>query len=230
MPRSNRTGSSSFLEKGAEGSRKAARTQLNHIVGYSEMLKQDAIEDGREDLAAVFATIRESAQALKEPLLARLAEGRLSAGEGVPIKADSGAGILDHEIYGILYALIGLIQDVKGKAAAGGNKDLALDAERLLEAGNAILELMASEEDAPAGAADDAGGAAPPRPAPASPRSSSRPRLAPGGSSSSTTTSSTASSSLGTSSARATRSGPRPTAWPPSSSCDRSPSTSPSST
>ncbi len=141
------------MEKGGEAARRSARTQLNHIVGYGEILRQDAIENGHEDLAAIFATIKESAQALKEPLLARLDE-----------RGSAGPEALDHQIYGIIYALVALVQEVKGKASAGGDRDLVLDADRLLQAGNAILELMAAEDDAPAGAAEEEGDAGSPRP------------------------------------------------------------------
>ena len=141
------------MEKDGEAARRSARTQLNHIVGYGEMLRQDAIENGHEDLASIFATIKESAQALKEPLLARLDE-----------RGSAGPEALDHQIYGIIYALVALVQEVKGKASVGGDRDLVLDADRLLQAGNAILELMAAEDDAPAGAAEEEGDAASPRP------------------------------------------------------------------
>jgi sigma-B regulation protein RsbU (phosphoserine phosphatase) len=147
MPRSNKPGSPALVEKGGEAMRQAARTQLNHLVGYGEMLRQDAIEAGRADLASIFSTICESAQALKEPLMARLA-----GSEG-----GSRPETLDHEIYGILYALIAFIHDAKGKATSGGNRDIAVEADRLLEAGNSVLELMASEDDGPAGAAEEEG-------------------------------------------------------------------------
>jgi phosphoserine phosphatase RsbU/P len=148
MPRNNRPISRAL----AQSIDSAARTQLNHIVGYGEVLRQDAVDAGRADLASLFATIVESAQTLKGPLLARLGEGALEA------KSEN----LDHEIYGILYALVGLIQDVKGKAASGGNKEIAEESDHLLEAGNAILELMAAEGDEGSGASEGEPG--PPRP------------------------------------------------------------------
>ena len=79
-------------------------------------------------------------------------------------RGSAGPEALDHQIYGIIYALVALVQEVKGKASAGGDRDLVLDADRLLQAGNAILELMAAEDDAPAGAAEEEGDAASPRP------------------------------------------------------------------
>jgi sigma-B regulation protein RsbU (phosphoserine phosphatase) len=145
MPRSNRPLDPSLAEKGGEATRRAARTQINHIVGYAEILRQDSLEAGREDLASTFATIGETARQLKGPLVARI--GSLAEESPAP---------LDHEIYGILYALVALIQDAKRKAASGGEKDLDLDAEWLLEASNAIIELMAAE-DPESGAAEEGG-------------------------------------------------------------------------
>jgi sigma-B regulation protein RsbU (phosphoserine phosphatase) len=142
MPRSSKDDPSAT----APPSGAVARTQLNHIVGYSVILKQDALEAGREDLAELFSTIAESALALKSPLSARLEEAPGGAPRG---------DILDHEIYGILYALIALVQNVKGKASSSGRKELSAEAERLLEAANAILELMAAAEDSPSGAVDE---------------------------------------------------------------------------
>jgi phosphoserine phosphatase RsbU/P len=133
MPKRASPDPSSLEARGA--AQRAARTQLNHIVGYAEMLRQDALEDGREDLASLFTTIGETALALKGPLLVRMESQ----------KSDPSAERLDHEIYGILYALVALIQDAKGRASSGSDKSLGHVADKLLEAGNAILELMAAE-------------------------------------------------------------------------------------
>ncbi len=144
MPKSSRLEGGAAPQASSEAA--AARTQLNHIVGYSGILREDAEELGREDLAELFATIADSAKALEEPLAARL-----DSTAGGP----RGGETLDHEIYGILYALVALVQNVKGKAVSSGYKDLSAETERLLEAGNAILELMAAKEDSPAGAVDE---------------------------------------------------------------------------
>jgi phosphoserine phosphatase RsbU/P len=120
------------------------------------MLGRDALEAGREDLASFLETIGEFAKALKAPLLARIGARAAAEDDEVEeeadtaieaIAADTADETLDHQIYGILYALIALVQDVKGKAQSGGLKGLAEDADRLLDAGNEILELMASADD-----------------------------------------------------------------------------------
>jgi phosphoserine phosphatase RsbU/P len=116
----------------AQSKASLARTQLNHIIGHCGILGQDAIDAGAEELAALFETIAESAASLIQPLGSRFSGSR---GE-----------TLDHEIYGILYAFVALVQDVKGKASSKGLKHLATEADRLLDLGNAVLELMAAQE------------------------------------------------------------------------------------
>ena len=143
MPRRTKS-ESSFLDSKAAAQR-AARTQLNHILGYAEMLRLDALEDGHEELASLFVTIGETAGALRVPLADRL--------EGRPGGASQ--EILDHEIYGILYALVALIQDARGRATAEGDRNLGHVADKLLEAGNSILELLAAASGPSPGAEPD---------------------------------------------------------------------------
>jgi sigma-B regulation protein RsbU (phosphoserine phosphatase) len=152
MPKSSKPDSPTIAPPGGA----IARTELNHIVGYSGILRQDALDAGLEDLAELFSAIAESALELKGPLSARL-------GGAAPPKEGRDAEALDREIYGILYALVAQVQSAKGKASAGGHRDLAAETERLLEAGNAILELMAAMSDAGEGAADEEFAAAAPR-------------------------------------------------------------------
>jgi phosphoserine phosphatase RsbU/P len=119
-----------------------ARTELNHVIGYSGILGEDALDAGREDLAELYAAIAESAAWLKGPLSARLAE-----------EGDDAS--LDREIYGILYDLVARMQSAKGKASAQGYKIIAAETDRLLDACNAILELMAAMNDSASGAAEE---------------------------------------------------------------------------
>jgi phosphoserine phosphatase RsbU/P len=135
MPKSNNTDSAGMVPENWA----IARTQLNHIVGYSGILEADALDLGNKELAEIFATIADTTLELKDPLLARL-EGRAPASP----EDRRAAEVADREIYGILYALIARVQSAKGKAAARGYKNLAAETERLLDAGNAILELMAA--------------------------------------------------------------------------------------
>jgi sigma-B regulation protein RsbU (phosphoserine phosphatase) len=142
------------IDEAGVATQRAECTQLHHLAGYAEILKQDALEAGREDIASLFTTIGESALGLEGPLIARF-DGAVG---------ESGTERLDHEIYGILYAIIALIQEVKAKAASGSDKGLALDADKLLDAGNAILELMAADEGLNAGTESEEDGEKEPRP------------------------------------------------------------------
>jgi sigma-B regulation protein RsbU (phosphoserine phosphatase) len=118
----------------------SARTQVNHIIGYSGIFRQDAIEARREDVASIFSAIADSALALREPL-----DTLLGSEAGLPLRDID----LDHEIYGILYAIIALVQDVKVKAHAAGLNDLSTETDRLLDASNTILEIIAAEDEVP---------------------------------------------------------------------------------
>jgi sigma-B regulation protein RsbU (phosphoserine phosphatase) len=124
-----------------------ARTQINHIVGYSGILGEDALDADRGDMAKLYAAIADSAVELREPLLARL--------RGAEAEAGREAEALDREIYGILYDLIARVQSAKGEASAGGLKGLAAETERLLDQANAVLELMAALSDSAKGAAEE---------------------------------------------------------------------------
>jgi len=117
--------------------RHALRTRLNHIVGYSDILRQDAGDAGRKELAELFGAIGEAALSLRGPLLRLVAARPPSAGERETLAKD---------IYGVLYELIGMVQDAKGQADALGDAALAGDVGKVLEAANAILEALSETE------------------------------------------------------------------------------------
>jgi sigma-B regulation protein RsbU (phosphoserine phosphatase) len=154
MPKYDKGKTPSPIDCGEAATQRSACTQLHHLVGYSEMLRRDALAAGREDIASLFTTIGESARGLEAPLIARF-----GGGDG-----ESDGERIDREIYGILYSLIALIQEVKVKAASGGESDLSLDADKLLDAGNAILELMAADEGSNAAEEIEASYTGEPRP------------------------------------------------------------------
>jgi phosphoserine phosphatase RsbU/P len=126
-----------------------ARTHVNHIVGYSAILGEDALDAGREDLVVLYAAIADLAVELKGPLFARFGSG------GAPSGASAGSEALDRDIYGILYNLIARVQGAKDAAATQGYRDLASETARLLDAANGILELMAALSDSAKGAAEE---------------------------------------------------------------------------
>jgi sigma-B regulation protein RsbU (phosphoserine phosphatase) len=124
----------------------AVRTKLNHIVGYGDILRLDAEESGRKELAEDFSRIRDAALALREPLARRL------SGSGAAALEAAESERLDQLAYGILYELVARLQSVKGKAQGFGERDFAEDIEKMLEASNGILELLSIES---AGASED---------------------------------------------------------------------------
>jgi phosphoserine phosphatase RsbU/P len=132
----------SAMTGGGSDARHAARTLLNHILGYAEILRQDAAEAGRDDLGSLFEEVREAALALKGPLLAALGSGE----EGGAPPGAAGA-----EVYAALYRLIALMQDAKGKAAARGTGFPGSDAEKVLASANGILELLSPSSPEPEG-------------------------------------------------------------------------------
>ena len=132
----------------AAAARHDLRTRLNHIVGFGDILKVDAEEAGRPELAALFGSIRESALSLRDPLLSLMADD--------PPQGEARERI-EQSAYGALFNLVGTAQEAKGRAS--NEKGLSEDIGRILEAANAVLELLARpsageepERDAKAGA------------------------------------------------------------------------------
>jgi len=116
--------------------RHAVRTRLNHIVGYGDILRQDAEEGGRAALEDLFDRIRDSALSLRGPLDSRFAKSRT---------AEPDLEALDRDIYAILYQLIGLIQEAKRRAEDYDDHPLSRDIDKILEAANGLLELLEVE-------------------------------------------------------------------------------------
>jgi sigma-B regulation protein RsbU (phosphoserine phosphatase) len=117
--------------------RHAVRTRLNHIVGYGDILRQDAEEARRTGLEDLFHRIRDSALSLRVPLDARFASKTERAAENLEV--------IDREIFDILFRLIGLIQEAKRRAEKYEDHVLARDIDKILEAANGVLELVEVE-------------------------------------------------------------------------------------
>ncbi|MDA8425726.1 MAG: fused response regulator/phosphatase [Treponema sp.] len=129
--------SDAIVEEKLARARHAVRTRLNHIVGYGDLFRQDAEEAGLERLAELFGRIREAALSLRAPLDRRFSPREIPA-------ADISES-LDREIYDVLFALIGLIQETKRRAEPYDDTGLARDADKILEAANDLLELVEIE-------------------------------------------------------------------------------------
>ncbi|HUW40034.1 MAG TPA: SpoIIE family protein phosphatase [Rectinemataceae bacterium] len=136
--------SDASVEEKLARARHAVRTKLNHIVGYGDLFRQDAEEAGRESLAEIFGRIREAALSLRAPLDRRFAspDRRFAPPE---IQSAGSLESIDREIYDLLFALIGLIQEAKRRAERYDDLDLARDVDKILEAANGLLELVEIE-------------------------------------------------------------------------------------
>jgi len=134
-------------------------------VGYAELLRGDAEEGGRAELAGVFASIGASALALRDPLLGALGPEEAAEpgaeGGGSPPRIPEEWAASAREAYEVLYELVGLVQDAKGLAAGTGSPGLAKGVSRLSEAANAVLELVESLDAAAPGQGRAAGAAGP---------------------------------------------------------------------
>lgn len=114
------------------------RTLLNHIVGYADILLEDAAGRRESELEAAFKDLREKALSLREPLL----QFSAPPGEGAP--AAESREPLKRRIYGLLYDAIAQIQAAK---RACQSEDLSLyipDLQKILEASNRTAELFES--------------------------------------------------------------------------------------
>lgn len=114
------------------------RTLLNHIVGYADILLEDASGSGESELEAVFGDLRGKALALREPLLRFFA----NPGEGAPSERDREA--LKRQIYGFLYDAIAQIQAAKRACQSEDYSRYLADLQKILEASNRTAELFES--------------------------------------------------------------------------------------
>jgi sigma-B regulation protein RsbU (phosphoserine phosphatase) len=133
----------------------SVRTLLNHIVGYGDILQQEALDSSEEGLGAVYKSISVFALQLRDLALVYFCEA------GSEPEAERRAE-LERGIYGLLYDIIGLVQkakrDIDTHSASAGR--FLEDTARILEAANGIVELFESKlytgaDEAPA--QDEAG-------------------------------------------------------------------------
>ena len=112
------------------------RTLLNHIVGYADILLEDAAGRRESGLQAAFVELREKALSLREPLLHFFA----NPGEGSPAEEDRES--LKRRIYGLLYDAIAQIQAAKRACQSADLSVYLPDLQKILEAANGTAELF----------------------------------------------------------------------------------------
>lgn len=116
--------------------RHETRTLLNHIVGYSDILMEDAALRQDEDLKGIFGKIRDKALLLREPILQLFSErGENPVGQGARETAK-------RKTYGLLYDIITLVQTAKRSCSSEDRKAFLPDLQKILEAANATSELF----------------------------------------------------------------------------------------
>lgn len=112
------------------------RTLLNHIVGYADILLEDACTRKDAERQEIFQELREKALALREPLLqffANPGEGPVGTEDREPLK---------RRIYGLLYDAITQIQAAKRSCQSEDCAPYLPDLQKILEAANGTAELF----------------------------------------------------------------------------------------
>lgn len=118
--------------------RHSVRTLLNHIVGYADILRQEAEDLQAGDLVPVYTLIRASAQDLRSPALHYFHEPSIDSGRS----HDEEAHDLLRQVYGHLYDIIGQVQTAKRRLAGDTDGRFLPDTEKILEAANGVFGIF----------------------------------------------------------------------------------------
>jgi sigma-B regulation protein RsbU (phosphoserine phosphatase) len=114
--------------------RHAARTFLNHVAGYGEVLREEAVVAARADLAEGYGKIVREGGSLREFMLPCFRD----RDEGGPEVAERTE--LIRESFGLLYDIIAQVQSVK--AMIKGELRFAADTDIILDAANSLVGLL----------------------------------------------------------------------------------------
>jgi phosphoserine phosphatase RsbU/P len=112
------------------------RTLLNHLVGYGDILTQEAKDEDDTELSDLYGRISAAALELSDKALSYFLS---SPDEASPPEKKAR---LERSVYNILYDIIALIQTAKRRIATQAKGAFLPDTEKLLEAANAIVELF----------------------------------------------------------------------------------------
>ncbi len=116
--------------------RHSLRTFLNHVAGYSDILKQEAADEGQAELCALYEEISAAALKLRERALPFFLDETGNTGPSPRGEAEG------REVYGILYDIIAHVQSAKRVAQNKGASRYLPDTEKILEAANGIVDLF----------------------------------------------------------------------------------------
>ena len=128
------------------------RTPLNHIIGFSEMLLEEAEDTGASALVPALRRVQEQARELLERLNALLGPAA-SAADHAPAR-------LAAELSASLRLVVEGTEALKAAAAASGTARIRDDIERIVAAAQRLLELILPQEASPTVAPADATAAA----------------------------------------------------------------------
>jgi adenylate cyclase len=121
------------------------RTPLNHIIGFSEMLLEEAEDTGASGLVPALQQVHADARELLGRLNALLAAATSAA--------DCSPERLAGELAPSLHRVVDRVDSLKAEAAASGTVRVRDDIERIVAAARRLLGLVVPQEAAPAQAA-----------------------------------------------------------------------------
>lgn len=109
------------------------RTLLNHIVGYSDILREDAHEAGHPELTDIFTKLFKLAGTLRDPL------DNLYKDE---VPEEAAYGILKAEILSSLFDVVSLSHSAKRISNRDSKKEFIGDIDKMLESANNIVDIV----------------------------------------------------------------------------------------
>lgn len=109
------------------------RTLLNHVSGYSDLLREDSRELGHEELSEIFASIFRMSGELKESLTELFKDA---------VKDESSYGPLRSLVLSQLFDVISLGHSAKRIANRDGHRDFLPDIEKVLESSDRIVDII----------------------------------------------------------------------------------------
>lgn len=129
---------SAFGTEDRRSLRHSVRTLLNHIVGYADILRQEAEDLEADGLSPIYALIRASALDLRSPALHYFRDSSPDSGHSY----DEEAPDLLRQVYSHLYDIIGQVQAAKRSLAGEADGHFLPDTEKILEAANGVIGIF----------------------------------------------------------------------------------------
>lgn len=109
------------------------RTLLNHVAGYSDLLREDSRELGHEELGDIFTSIFRLSGELKDTLTELFDE---------PGRDEAGYGTLRSQALSQLFDVISLGHSAKRIANRDGHKEFLPDVEKVLDSSDRIVDII----------------------------------------------------------------------------------------